>query len=93
MPTKNTAAAPNLADAISTAKPANVMIAGCRTLRRGGSETAVRATGEACRNPKNRLYVMSDNTNEKAEKGSQAATYERNTKRDAKHHSPILLTP
>ena len=65
------------------------MIAGCRTLRRGGSETAVRATGEACRNPKNRLYVMSDNTNEKAEKGSQAATYERNTKRDAK---PVSYT-
>src|SRR4029077_5735068 len=65
MPTKNTAAVPNFADMSSTAKPANVIIAGCVTFRGGGLETAVRVTEKTCRNPKNRLQVMSDTLTKK----------------------------
>jgi hypothetical protein len=65
MPTKNTAAGPNFADAMSNAKPANVIMAGCRTLRRGGSETAVRGADKTCRNPKKRLWAVSDTLTKK----------------------------
>jgi len=55
MPTRNTAAVPNFADAISTAQPVSVIIAGFRTLRRSGSEMAS-VTGKPVRTPKNRWH-------------------------------------
>src|SRR5579872_2818201 len=60
IPTKNGAAVPNRSDAISTAKPANVIITGCRIFGRCSSEATARAVDETCRTPKKRLQVRSD---------------------------------
>ena len=56
MPTMNSAAVPNRADTINTAKPASVVIRERRAFRRYGSGM-VTNRGETCRNGKSRLYA------------------------------------
>jgi len=71
IPTKNTAAVPNFADAISNARPVSVIIPGRRTLRWGSSDATVRGTGAACRNPNNRWYVISDRLTKKLRRAAK----------------------